>query len=186
MENVLTKLRQETSKIHQELHEDPLLKSCEQGLMNKSEYIQMLKAFYSPWKRISPFIANVPIEALKTKLEHRNQAIRKDLYELNVEPSFLELTTDIQNIDEDILLGISYVLIGSSMGGTILSEKIKSSMGDVPLSYMSMTPKEAGWPELVAQLRVLDAKKHTSITIAAIETFKAIQTELTMSTINKI
>ena len=84
MESLLDTLRQKTSKLHHALHVHPVLKSCQEGTMSKSEYIHLLKAFYSPWKILIPAIDLVPVEALKPKLRKRATAIQDDLKKLNV------------------------------------------------------------------------------------------------------
>ena len=84
MESLLDTLRQKTSKLHHALHVHPVLKSCQEGTMSKSEYIYLLKAFYSPWKILIPAIDLVPVEALKPKLRKRATAIQDDLKKLNI------------------------------------------------------------------------------------------------------
>ena len=180
MENLLDALRHETSKLHQTLHVQPLLKSCQEGTMTKEEYIHLLKAFYSPWKFLAIAIDLVPIAVLRPKLKSRMQAIQEDLMKLNVNQSIFKPITPKLKPSQKELLGMSYVLIGSSMGASMLSAKIKESLGDVPVSYLSMSPKEAGWPELVSELRRLESKDYALALTAACSTFKLIKDELSV------
>ncbi len=178
MENLLSKLREETTELHLALHQHPVLQACQEGTMDRAAYIHLLKAFYSPWKLLSPAIDSVPIAALKPKLQFRAKAIHHDLVHLKVDQKVLKLTNPQKTLTKEKLLGICYVLIGSSMGAGMLSASIKASLGDVPVSYLSMTPKEAGWPELVGSLRTLEAKDYPTAAGAAVDIFQLIQDQL--------
>lgn len=180
MEILLDTLRRKTSQLHQGLHGHPVLKSCQEGTLSKSEYVHLLKAFYSPWKLLGPMIDQVPITPLRPKLHSRFQAIKNDLLQLGVNDSTFRSLKPNTKLNKDQLLGICYVLIGSSMGGTMLSEKIRESLGDVPISYMAMTPKEAGWPELVAKLRTFETKDYAGAPVAAHDAFELVGKELTI------
>lgn len=178
MKNLLTRLRQETTELHLALHQHPVLQACQKGTMDRAAYIHLLKAFYSPWKILSPAIATVPIPSLRPKLNFRAKAIQHDLVHLKVDKKFFESTPPQPRLSKEELLGICYVMIGSSMGAGMLSASIKASLGNVPVLYLSMTPKEAGWPELVGSLRTLDAKDYADTAIAAVDTFQLIQDQL--------
>lgn len=180
MESLLDTLRHKTTKLHQALHVHPVLKSCQEGTMSKPEYIHLLKAFYSPWKLLIPAIDLVPLEALKPKLRKRAAAIRDDLKKLKVDQDIFDPIIPNPILTKEALLGICYVLIGSSMGAGMLSAKIKASLNDVPVSYLSMSPKDAGWPELVTELRGLESKGYTSASTAACAAFELIGEELTI------
>lgn len=178
MESLLDTLRHETTEIHQTLHKNPILKACQEGTINKRQYIHLLKAFHQPWAILSPAIQAVPIVSLRPKLHLRIQAIQTDLKQLNIHENGATLTAQQDVYTESKLLGMCYVLIGSSMGASILSKNVTTSLSDVPVSYLSMTPKEAGWPELVTTLRNLDSSKYAAASTAAIDTFKLIHTNL--------
>ena len=178
MENLLNLLRKETTELHHALHQHPVLLACQEGRMDQTAYIHLLKSFYHPWKQLSPHIDSVPIPSLRPKLKLRSAAIQNDLIKLKVDQNFLDATTTKKTLNKESLLGICYVMIGSSMGAGMLSASIKKSLGDVPVSYLSMTPKEAGWPELVGSLRILDANDYREVGTAALETFKLIQNQL--------
>lgn len=178
MENLLTLLRKETTELHHALHQHPVLQACQKGMMDQNDYLHLLKAFYHPWKQLAPNIDSVPIASLKPKLKLRSAAIQSDLTKLKIDQNFLDATTIKKTLNKGSLLGICYVMIGSSMGAGMLSASIKKSLGDVPISYLSMTPKEAGWPELVGSLRALDADDYSEAGTAALETFKLIQDQL--------
>ena len=184
MDNLLETLRYETSQLHQGLHVHPILKSCQEGTISKTEYLHLLKAFYSPWKTLAPAIDIVPIEALKPKLQSREQAIRDDLMKLNVDQKIFDPIIPQPTISMEELLGMCYVLVGSSMGGSILSAKIKETLGDVPVSYLSMSPKDAGWPELVGKLRSLKSEGFSGASIGACAAFEKIDNELTVMSTN--
>lgn len=177
MSNLLEKLREETRDLHIALHVHPVLKLCQQQQMNKESYIRLLKAFYSPWKLIVPSISSFPIEALRPKLLLRAEAIQDDLLNLNVDITVFSAINE-KMLDEQELLGMAYVVVGSSMGASMLSASILASLGNVPISYLSMTPKKAGWPELSATLRNNNTADHSVATSAAVSTFSLIQTQL--------
>ncbi len=178
MRNLLDMMRQETTELHHALHEHPLLMSCQQGTMNKAEYVHLVSSFYKPWQLLIPSIDQVPINSLVPKLHARANAIRDDLNFLHVEKSIVEIGIPVSTLSKDKLLGMCYVLIGSSLGASMLCAKIKDTLGDVPMSYLSMSPKEAGWPELVGALRSLDVEKFASAPAAACDTFALIGKEL--------
>ncbi len=178
MQNLLTALRHETSHIHNALHDHPVLKSCIEGMMNKEEYKHLLKAFYSPWKLVLPEISRVPIESLKPPLERRGQAIYNDLMQLEADPRPKHILRPNAEIDQGRLLGMCYVLIGSSMGAQDLVLSIKESVSDVPTSYLSISPKEAGWPILVSKLKELKDTDYPNACEEAVKTFKSIYENL--------
>ncbi len=179
MDNVLQALRLRTKEMHMSLHEHPLLVSCQKGEMNRVEYVQLLKAFYSPWKLITPAISSFPIDSLKENLKQRSEAIRNDLLALEISVDSKDKSKN-EDYTPGELLGISYVIIGSSMGASVLSENIKKSLGiNIPVSYLSMSPKLAGWPTLSSALRELKHEDYPKASEAAVKIFKLIDAELT-------
>ena len=178
MKSLLDAMREETTQLHRALHVHPLLLSCQKGTMNKEEYRHLLAAFYSPWKLLIPAIDLVPIRSLIPKLHHRAQAIHDDLDKLHVDQVILDSRSLNTIPGQAEILGMCYVLIGSSMGASMLSTKIKETLHDVPVSYLSMTPKEAGWPELLGELRSIDALDYADATKSACDTFELMGKEL--------
>lgn len=177
MSNLLEALRQETRDIHTALHENPILKACQENKLSLSEYVHMLTAFYEPWKKIIPSIEHVPIDDLKPLLVHRHQLLYSDLKALNVDEEILA-PEETPVLNQDELLGACYVVIGSSMGATQLSQNVKTALGNQPISYLSMSPKEAGWPLLSGFIKSRDTSDFPETSSYAREVFELIQTEL--------
>lgn len=177
MNNLLEALRENTKHIHKALHKNPILKACQEEELKLNGYIQMLTAFYEPWKKILPSIELIPFNSLKPYLVERANLLQNDLKILKVEPSKLE-PNKTQITDKGELLGMCYVVIGSSMGAIQLSQNIKASLGDQPVSYLSMSPKEAGWPMLSKYLREQQENDFQNACSAAINAFEQIQLKL--------
>lgn len=176
MSDLLTALRQETGVIHNALHEHPILIACQEARLNTQEYIHILKAFYAPWLDLIPAVESVPLPALRTCLATRAKALGNDLDDLNIK---VHTPTQRANFTECELLGICYVLVGSSLGATQLRKSIRSALGPVvPISYMSISPKDAGWPLLAGHLRSLEADQYPKACLAAKNVFECIQMEL--------
>lgn len=181
MSNLLDNLRKETNTMHMALHVHPVLRLCQKKRMDRAGYIRLLKAFYSPWKLIVPSISSFPIEALRSKLLLRADAIQDDLLSMNVDLTLHSAATK-NVLNEEEMLGIAYVIIGSSMGAAMLSDSIVAALGNVPISYLSMSPKKAGWPELSLELRSLSTEKFPQTAHAAKKTFDLIHKELSTPT----
>ena len=177
MDSLLVALRQETKDIHLALHKNSTLKRCQENKLDLGEYVQMLLAFYQPWKKLMSSLDDVPIKDLRPVLAKRHQLLYYDLINLNVDEKTLALQKKEQ-LSQGQLLGIGYVVIGSSMGATGLSQNIKKTLGDQPISYLSMSPKEAGWPLLSSFLKSKEVKDYPKTSTSARNTFKLIQTYL--------
>ena len=180
METLLDKLRRDTTILHQELHKHPLLISCQNGTLKKKEYSQVLRAFYQPYKLLIPVIDEILIDTLIPKLKNRIQAIHSDLEDLEIDHEVAALESPKSALSKDATLGVCYVVIGSSMGAAMLSAKISEAISNVPVTYLSMTPKEAGWPELVSALRSYDAENYPLAADAACHSFKLISDALSI------
>lgn len=178
METLLDNLRRKTTTLHHALHKHPLLISCQTGTLKKKEYTQVLRAFYQPYKVLMPVIDDIPIDGLIPKLKNRIQAIHSDLETLKVAHEVAALESPKSALSKDAILGVCYVVIGSSMGAAMLSAKISEAISNVPVTYLSMTPKEAGWQELVSALRSYNAENYPLAADAACDSFKLINDAL--------
>jgi len=177
MSSILVALRQETKEIHADLHGNPVLKRCQENKLDIDDYIQMLLAFYQPWKELIHSVEQVPISNLQPLLLQRHQLLYNDLIALNVDKIMLA-SEKTAVLSQDEVLGMCYVVIGSSMGAIQLSQNIKMSLGNQPRSYLSMSPKEAGWPLLSSFLKSTDAKDFPKASITARKVFKSIYEHL--------
>jgi len=178
MSNLLETLRKETRDLHNSIHEHPILLACQESCLNINEYSNMLKAFYLPWQTLLPAVKKVPIDSLQTCLFKRAEAIQSDLKSLNINPNKLENSDVLLNPSEDELIGICYVLVGSSMGASILQKKIRKNLKTVPISYLSLSPRESGWPILSSYLKTLVSHDYPKAAYAAQNVFRMIHKEL--------
>lgn len=179
MRTLLEALRAETGPLHQALHHHPVMRACQQGGLDRGGYVRMLRAFDRSWSGLRPQIASVPWAPLRSALQGRARALRDDLEALDgVEAVEADAVVDLVP-DPGAWLGESYVLVGSSLGARQLQDSVRGALGaDVPMSYLSMSPRAAGWPRLVARLRSLSAVDYPHACAAACRTFEAIQAAL--------
>ena len=177
MPNLLAALREKTKDTHSSLHKNPVLKRCQEEQLDLSTYNQMLLAFYQPWKKLIPKVEQVPINNLKPLLVQRHRLLHNDLTALNTGEENLVLD-NTESFTHGELLGMCYVVIGSSMGATLLSQNAQATLGLQPTSYLSMSPKDAGWPILSAFLREKESKDYPKATESASEAFRLIETHL--------
>ena len=178
MLDLLTALRRATDDAHQALHAHPLLVACLADRLDEGGYRRMLQAFYAPWQTFLPRVGAVPLRALQPGLIHRAQALRADLTTLGIDPPTAEEPGHKLPAGEDALLGACYVLVGSSLGATLLRAHVKAALPTAPHAYFSISPREAGWPLLLAHLRTLAARHHPTALPAANGVFQHIQTAL--------
>ncbi len=182
MNDLLSALRQETGEIHHTLHGHPLLKACQEELLDIDGYKRMLSAFFLPWQSLFPSIDMVPIQELKPCLTKRYQALNDDRHALNLhQPSADATLQGRSSLSEGEILGMCYALVGSSLGASQLQSNIHAALGPVPLSYMSISPKDAGWPILAGYLRKLQPSAYPKASDAAQNVFRQIQEGLSAS-----
>jgi len=177
MHSILNELRQETKDIHLELHKNPILERCQKNKLDLSDYVQMLLAFYQPWKKLMNSLDDVPIADLKPILVKRHQLLYNDLIALSVDERPLAPEKS-EKSSPGQLLGMCYVVIGSSMGATQLSQNVKETLGNQPVSYLSMSPKEAGWPLLSKFLSSNETSDYPKASTSARKTFELVETYL--------
>ncbi|MFD0992404.1 hypothetical protein [Tenacibaculum geojense] len=177
MESLLNSLRYSTSKVHSAIHNNHILNACQEKKITLNEYKQMLWAFYKPWRDLIPNINKLKIPELKPKLVIRHHKIYDDLIHLNINPSNLVLNNESQ-LSEKEILGILYVVLGSSMGSKQLATNLKQTLKNIPYTYLAMSPKEAGWDILTNYLKSQTDSDYSVSNKAAITTFKIIDLEL--------
>lgn len=177
MQNLLVALRAGTKGIHSALHENKILKRCQENQLVLSEYVGMLLAFYQPWKKLMASIELIPVDNLSPLLIRRHKLLYDDLIALGVDEKELAIYKK-EPVSLDDLLGMCYVVIGSSMGASLLSQNIKTSLGNQPVSYLSMSPKQAGWPLLSSYLSSQESIDYPKASETAEETFKLIEAYL--------
>ena len=175
---LLNALRTETSEVHTALHLHPIMLACQEKRITLSEYHHMLRAFQAPWLMLSSCISEFPIQNLKAFLKTRADTLNNDIEQLETETAPNTTKTTHLSSSQDSLLGIAYVLVGSSMGASLLRKCLHAALPDAPMRYMSMTAQESGWPLLATELGELETHTFPGACKAASDTFAFVNQQL--------
>jgi heme oxygenase len=185
MKNLLDVLRNETSDIHERLHEHPFMLKCLSTGLNAIEYNQLLQVFEAPFTTLVNKIKLVEPANLRPILVIRHNLLLSDLKELD--PSY-QVNQQINQIAEDNLefnsamevLGSTYALVGSSLGAQQLRTAVTAALDNPPVSYLSQSPIASGWPQLAKYLRAQTYTQKPGVTQGAVKVFEYIANNLPM------
>lgn len=127
--NILEKLKTETRPEHVRLEKDLNLMRDDLSL---KEYIGILKRFYGFYRALESKVDFEPERRRVPKLE-------KDLRHFGVDPQSVKLADQLpETSTEAHLMGLMYVLEGSTLGGTVLLKHFKEKFNlspDAGISY---------------------------------------------------
>ena len=111
--------------------------------LSQSEYLKMLIAFLSPWQSLMPFLKQLPEKSLQSCLENKFKALENDIKVLSPnelpEIPFIDIKHSNETIDS--VLGYCYVVVGSSLGAQVLSEKVNMALPGAPKAYLFSFPR---------------------------------------------
>ena len=178
MDSLLCALRQTTNTQHERLHNHPILLACQKQQLHLTQYRTLLRAFYAPWKALLPNISRLPLPVLRHQLKERASFLEKDLTQIKGFDTAIAQAENPQCLTAGECLGVTYVLVGSSLGARTLVECIKTSLPNAPIDYMSHSPKAAGWPQLVGFLQQHNEEQYPGAVKAAQTAFEMIEASL--------
>ena len=150
-------LRQETTGAHQEL--DAFMSAFLQKMTDRESYSALLAAFYGFIQPLKKLIDAHIDQKLIPEFEARRGAgqLLVDLRSLGME-ELPQLSGDLPRISShESALGALYVLEGSTLGGKIISKRLKEGLGDdIPTNFYSSYGPETGrmWKEFVSCLEM--------------------------------
>lgn len=181
---ILYKLRASTNEIHKRLEESTLLSKISRQSLKVDEYCSVLNKFYgfiAPCEQdlvsINSLEHYLPDfkRRLKTKLiqkDFNSILLSEDKNDISPCPNYPEIKTLNQ------AFGYLYVMEGSTLGGKIISENVRKTLGlstETGVAYFNSYGEERGamWKNFISYLsRYSDnQKKEMEIIYAATDTF---------------
>jgi heme oxygenase (biliverdin-IX-beta and delta-forming) len=141
--SVMSLLKSETAAVHRQLERNRFLFRLFQTDFSMQEYQQLLCKFYGFFSAIEPLIFTNLNAANSQLLAHRTKSelLARDLSVLEVDDTKL---TTISRCEELPLLnsfsrqmGALYVLEGSTLGGKIISKRLKDLFGEAVINKMN-------------------------------------------------
>lgn len=131
-ENLLSKLRLETSPLHKESEELFTAYASVQNLPGYTKHLQVLHGFFET--------INLPLAAqasFRARLSNWISMLELDIAALNESPVSTE-RLEAFHPSEDMWLGVQYVLEGSALGSQLIQSQARKSLGrTVPMRYFS-------------------------------------------------
>jgi heme oxygenase len=124
--NHLEQLRSDTRGVHERLHEHPVLSPLIASHVTLRDYGLVLWAFERFYQNLYHAIAEQTFALASERL----RLIREDLIAIRFANNPLPECTYLQyGPSHDELLGVQYVIIGSSLGGTMIARNIEARLG---------------------------------------------------------
>ncbi|MDE1460809.1 biliverdin-producing heme oxygenase [Spartinivicinus poritis] len=124
---ILILLRQATHDIHQRLHKHPLLQPLVQQSLTKQHYILLLQAFERFYQSVEKRTSS---NTLYDDFQPNSNTITHDLITLGAQINPInEQPVIVIEKSESAILGMLYVLEGSKLGGQLIAQNIKNTLG---------------------------------------------------------
>lgn len=174
--SALAELRSVTNDVHERLHNHPVLSCLTKSDLTLRDYMWTLFAF-------ERFYHNIFI-ALDCSdfgfFDSKYRLINKDLKALRFKENPLPKCQYLQYEGvPDQILGVKYVMIGSSLGGALISKNIEKQLHlnqDNGNSFFGSSPKKIGigWNSFLETLEQ-ECKHVQRCTDAALKTFEGLE-----------
>ena len=128
-----TRLRDATAPLHKQLNQQPLLAALLGKELTLADYQQLLGTYYSLYHQlevaIKLYISQQPI-AFDYQPRYKTTLLLNDLSYWHITPEPLRCQIDLPEITSlGQLLGILYVLEGSTLGANFIAQHLKLSYG---------------------------------------------------------
>lgn len=183
--SLLAQLRQATHKPHQQLEHTPLMQSLMSAELTQQTYVQVLQTFYRFYAAADPILSQVFTgdQALLTGYQYKPRLpyLTQDLLALEAPlPDAMhsqrtpQKTFSSSSAKPFRLIGLAYVIEGSSQGGRIIAPRVGKKLNinkEYGLAFFSYFSQSAvGWVTLRDQLAQLTVTSNqTKIACAAAE-----------------
>lgn len=194
MTTIMEQLRKETAEDHDSIEQNAYAKAIMNQTLTKSEYVAYLEKFYGfilPIEQKIQSLAFVQELGIDMKLRAKTPLLEKDLDNISSkERTQIPICDEIPSIAAPgQLLGYLYVIEGSTLGGQIITRKLKEHLSLDPeagLSYFNAYGQETRsvWKELaeVMNKSVQSGIESEVIVSSAKETFRLLNKWLTVGT----
>ncbi|MCO6186282.1 biliverdin-producing heme oxygenase [Rhizobium sp. L1K21] len=171
MDDILQALRNSTGSLHKEL-DDAVMTAPITSAAGYERFLNMharvLPAVES-WMASQPLYHTLPAASARL----RSEALTRDLEQMGISAPKVMPMSFLQ--DRTSVLGISYVLEGSRLGGAKLAQVIKSSGKTYPVSFLQHGQGQSYWKSFLAWLTARDETPENAreAADAAVNLFKA-------------
>lgn len=172
------RLREETAELHRGVEDAVDLPA---SVRTRGDYAELLGRFLDLHAHLERRLASPPWRVRWTQLGidiaryARSDLLVADLTRLDAAPSPRrpERLPPLRTFGE--ALGCLYVLEGSSLGGRVLAPAIRSTVGDVPVSFLIGQGRRhpEPWQAVRQALRLVDPREGDPVVLGARETFAA-------------
>lgn len=128
-----TQLRDATAPLHKQLNEQPLLEALLGKELPLADYQQLLGIYYSLYHQleaaIKTYLRLQPID-FNYQPRYKTPLLLNDLKYWHIKPEPLRCQIDLPELNSlGALLGLLYVLEGSSLGANFIAQHLKLSYG---------------------------------------------------------
>lgn len=131
-------LKQACDAHHQALHHHPLLQRLFQPDLSKQDYIKILSGFYQVYQPIETTLDEyLEPHALAFNYQQRRKcpSLLDDLHTLNARIPETEIRFDLQQTGQ--IIGVLYVLEGSSLGGQVITRALQQQHPELPVAFFN-------------------------------------------------
>lgn len=134
IQNFIERVRQETRPLHDDLEE---VLGLERIVASREEYVRILRRFYGVWKPLEDLLQKGPLRndtAIQLSERMRADRIVGDLQDLGEDTETLALApVPFSQLNRAESAGILYVLEGSTLGGALISKRLREDLGIDPV-----------------------------------------------------
>lgn len=170
---LLEQLRHHTQALHNQLDGHWLLKVLVQNDLTKKEYIESLKALYSPQKALElNLVASLSLYFPSYQYTLRYPLIEKDLIQLNEQPADIPIL-ELNISNPSMALGMLYVLEGSKLGGRYILRCLSDKHLPTAFFQSAIHDQASGWKGFteLTTIKNVDEEQVVSAAKVAFECF---------------
>ena len=196
MNSLLEHLRQETSDLHNQLHQHPFMLKLVDKKLSLEEYQSMLETFLIPWQYLYQHKNYLKHNDLETEIDSKQKILHQDIDHLKqitakqkawltplVKQSYLQKLN--QEAIEPSVWGLSYTLFGSGLGAKVLKKTITQSLSLAPVNYLSHDKEHVAWRIVSSHLNNINIKDNVSVINSSKQTFQFISDCLHLANIKQ-
>lgn len=145
-------LRERSAAAHREVEAHPLLRDLLQPTLTRAHYVTVLSAFLGwyatleAWLRPAADALSARWTPCAWRYRPRVPALERDLAQLCDRTDVLAAPPLACASGASALIGVLYVVEGSSLGGRVIAGRVRASLGpSVPVGHF-LAPGSASWP----------------------------------------
>lgn len=148
-------LRERTTVSHREVEAHPWMRNLLMPALSREQYADVLYAFLAWYRGLESWLHPVagawPPDRVATRWSYqpRVPALEHDLSVLGGAPRSFPMPHVASEADPSAVLGVLYVVEGSTLGGRVIANRVRTALGPaVPVGHF-LPGDGAAWPAFV-------------------------------------